>query len=101
MKRVVVLSLVFSLFAASAWASPPDPPKPSAPAIDLSTKAAGLTGMPAQPNRFEVTMARTEAARTQGKRSVWKSPWPYVVIGAVVAVVVVVANKNSSGGGGI
>jgi len=35
----------------------------------------------------------------QGKKSFFKTPWPYVIIAVVVTVVVVAANSGGSGGG--
>jgi hypothetical protein len=76
--------------------------------VDFSPKAAGLvTDGPSlleaarapirQPRPIVAAEARSSTPKQAPRTSFWRTPWPYVIAGAVV-VGLVIANKNSEGG---
>ena len=92
MKRLVAgllmfaLSLSFGAMRAFAAGEPDSKPK-----FDFSAKAAGIEAM--------VKSAPLPARQaTTTKKSFWKTPWPYVIIGGAVAAGVIIASKNGDGG---
>ena len=111
MKRVLALVTVLSLLIPStALASPADEStKNTTPTLNL--KAQGIQAAadhvrltaaekPARDGAVaSSTPARTPAPRQNGK-SFWKTPWPYVIIGAVVVVAVVAASGGYGDGDG-
>jgi hypothetical protein len=67
--------------------------------MDFSAKAAGITSVaPASAKAIE--FSRKTAKPPKAGKSFFKSPWPYVIIGAVIAVVVVVSQGYDDDGGG-
>ena len=90
MKSVVIGTFVLALlptFGARAFAAgEPD----SKPKFDFSAKAAGIEAL--------VKSAPRPARQTTTKKSFWKTPWPYVIIGGAVAAGVIIASKNGDGG---
>jgi hypothetical protein len=110
MKRVLALVTVLSLLIPStALASPADEStKNTTPTLNL--KAQGIQAATdharldaaAKPAR-DAAVAPTTPTRTpaqNGKKSFWKTPWPYVIIGAVVVVAVVAASGGYGDGEG-
>lgn len=73
--------------------------------VDLSARAAGLDKMIEKDAR---TSTNGDAARAADekkapqstKRSFWKTPWPYVIAGAIIVIAVVASNGGVGGGGG-
>jgi hypothetical protein len=106
MKRVLVLVTALSLLIPSvALASPADETtNPATPTLNL--KAQGIQAAAEQarltaaekPARNLATAPATPTPTQNGKKSFWKTPWPYVIIGAV-AVVAIVAAKGGYGDG--
>jgi hypothetical protein len=109
MKRILTAALVLSLLGVTpAFAAGPGASSPSASAktvtVDSLVKSAGLDQIVADQSR---TMARRDlfaasiaAPRApQQKKSFWKTPWPYVIIGGVVAAGVIIATSGGSGSG--
>ena len=114
MTRVVLCVVLVSWIGTSpAFAAGPDSTSPGSPLAaapvaikyDFSAKAAGIdhkaqtparqtllrTALPAPPQAAQTTQA-TQA--TQGK-SIWRTPWPYLIAGgAVVALVLISENKE-------
>jgi hypothetical protein len=110
MKRVLALVTVLSLLIPSAaFANPADEStKTTTTTPTLNLKAQGIQAaadharMTAAdtPGR-EATIARSApASRQNGKKSFWKTPWPYVIIGAAVAIGVLVASGGYGDGEG-
>jgi len=69
---------------------------------DFSAKAAGIDTMAAAHARATVKKdSRTEGAiQSNGKRSFWKTPWPYVIAGVVVAGAIIIASNSGGSGSG-
>lgn len=109
MKKVLALVTVVSLLIPSAaFASPSDESsKTTTPTLNLKAQGiqaaadhARLTAAekPARDVAAASSTPTTPTPAQNGKKSFWKTPWPYVIIGAV-AVVVVVAAKGGYGNG--
>ena len=109
MKKVLALVTVVSLLIPSAaFANPSDESsKTTTPTLNLKAQGiqaaadhARLTAAE-QPAR-DVTIASTPApaSRQNGKKSFWKTPWPYVIIGAAVVVGVLIASGGYGDDGG-
>jgi hypothetical protein len=105
MKRVVSLAVVVTLLAASpAFAAGPDStsPRPSsaaAPATvkyDFSAKAAGIDRLPQPTARQDA--AAPAPAQPDDQKSIWKKPWPYLIIAGGVAALVVISRSSEGGG---
>lgn len=90
MKRVLGLTAVLCVLGASPAlaAGGPGPVK-----YDFSAKAAGLDQIGRDQVKFVVAAPKGSAQ----KKSFWKSPWPYVIGGALLVVVVVARGKDGSG----
>ena len=110
MKKVLALVTVVSLLIPSAaLASPSDESsKTTTPTLNLKAQGiqaaadhARLTAAE-QPARHVAAAPSipTPAARQNGKKSFWKSPWPYVIIGAAVVVGVLIASGGYGDDGG-
>ena len=103
MVRAVALFVAVTLFLASpafaqSFKSTPSASQQASPRIDLSAKAAGIETMAAAPDTMKKpAAANATAARSQIKKSFWRSPWPYVI---GVAVIAIVAIAYSGDGGG-
>ena len=104
MKRVLVLVTVLSLLIPSAaLASPADESsKTNTPTLNLKAQGIQAAAIHARataekPAR-DITAAPSTPAPAQNGRSFWKTPWPYVIIGAAV-VVAVIAAKGGYGNG--
>ena len=82
---VPVLLLSFGAVPAFAAGEPQ-----SKPTYDFSAKAAGIAAMvksaPMPPRQANPT-----------KKSFWKTPWPYLIIGGAVAAGVIIASKSDGG----
>ena len=66
-------------------------PKPAAATrIDVSPQAAGIDRIVAADLRSDgwVSVSARQTTEPPKKKSVWKTPWPYVVIGAGAALAV-------------
>jgi hypothetical protein len=108
MKAVIALVTVLSLLVPSvALASPADESsKPTTPTLNL--KAQGIQAAAAEarltaaerPAREVAVAPATASAKQNGKKSFWKTPWPYVIIGAAVAIGVLVASGGYGDGEG-
>ena len=107
MVRIVVLTVAITLISASPGfaqsfsdSSGRTRPVPSQ-RLDLSAKAAGLDkNIPAAASSSTVLPAVPAPRAPQTKRSVWKSPWPYAVIGAALVAGLYIAYRDSDGIGG-
>jgi hypothetical protein len=105
MKRVLVLVTALSLLIPSAAlaSSSDESSKNTAPALSLKAQgiqaaAAHARAVTAEQQARSIVVAPNTPAPAQNGRSFWKSPWPYVIIGAAV-VVAVVAAKGGYGNG--
>jgi hypothetical protein len=106
MVRVVALfvTVMFALsspaFAQSFKSTSPQT-QPSAVKLNLSARAAGLDTIAAAAVRDagKHELRPATATPSAGKKSFWKGPWPYVLIGAAVAVGLAIAYSGGSGGG--
>jgi len=93
MKRTVALTVALSFVTAtSAFAQGRAQAR-----VDFSAKAAGITAVAPVPAKT-VELRRNAAQPPKSAKSFFKTPWPYVIIGAVIAGVIV-ATQDSSGGG--
>jgi hypothetical protein len=103
MKRFLVLTLVFlytgasSLSAQSQHDEVLSAQRVIVQRVEAPTVATDLKGV----QRAVVVNAARQASPQTQKKSFWRSPWPYVIIGAVaVAVIVARASGGSSSSGG-
>ncbi len=109
MKQVMVFVVLVTLVVASpAFAAGNESSAAPAPSTvtthDFSARAAGLDRL-ARETEGKKDDARAPAARAgapapaqaAGGKSIWKTPWPYVIAAAVVVAVVAVG-QNSEGG---
>lgn len=104
MKRVLAFALVF-LFALAVSAQAQEPPRSSkAPApVSVGTTAGPSASMFSKASIEQAVRSATKMAsvpRSNGK-SFFKTPWPYVIAGAIVAIVLIAMNTGSSSGTGI
>ena len=98
---VVVFALSFGAARAVAAAEPDSKPK-----FDFSAKAAGIEALvkaeKADLSRPSIALVPARARQaTPAKKSFWKSPWPYVIAGAVIAGVIIATkgyDDSPSGG---
>jgi hypothetical protein len=106
MKRVVVLVVLFTwLGVTPAFAAGPDAQSPAAappaaaatPRYDFSARSAGIDQMVKATTRPDVRRAAPAAAQATGNKSFWKTPWPYVIGGGVVAALVVISQTKEGG----
>ncbi len=106
MKRVVLFVVLVTwlgarpAFAAGAEAKSPAPVPPAAPATieyDFSARSAGIAEMAKTSKRPDLRRAAPVAAQATGSRSFWKTPWPYVIGGGVVAMLVVISQTKEGG----
>jgi len=103
MFRSIVLALAMaSTVVTTTAAQQPASPVPSLrQAIGAEVaKISAASARPAATIRAARPIAAVPApaarAQTAGKRSFWKSPWPYVIVGAV-AVIAIVATSSEGG----
>lgn len=110
MKKVLALVTVVSLLIPSAaFANPSDESsKTTTPTLNLKAQGiqaaadhARLTAAE-KPARDVAVASSTPApaSRQNGKKSFWKTPWPYVIIGAAVVVGVLIASGGYGDGDG-
>jgi hypothetical protein len=106
MKRVVVFVVFVTwLGVTPAFAAGPDAQSPAAgptaaPATlryDFSARSAGIDQMVQTTKRPDMRRAAPAAAQATGKKSFWKTPWPYVIGGGVVAALVVISQTKEGG----
>ena len=106
MKRVLALVTVLSLLIPSVAIASPADESSKTPTLASTLKAQGMQAAAeharltaaATPARDRTAAPSTPAPAQNGRRSFWKTPWPYVIIGAVV-VVAVIAAKGGYGNG--
>ena len=101
MTRIVVLTVaLLFLVTASAFAQEPQPAS-NAPAATIATTVSQAPASPS-PSLFGKASIERAVARTgvpvvpQNKKPFFKTPWPYVIIGAVVVVVAIALSGGSS-----
>jgi hypothetical protein len=103
MKRLLIGTLAFVLslsFGARVLAGGGD--ADAKPRVDFSAKAAGIQALvKAEADTATTRLARVTAAvpvpqATTSKKSFWKTPWPYVIIGGAIAAGVLIANGSNS-----
>ena len=110
MKRTLGIVLVVSILGATpAFAAGPDPSPSSAAAPKSLTfnslvKSAGLDQIVADQSKsmarrdlFATTVAPRAAKQ---KKSFWKTPWPYVIAGGVIAAGLIIAYSGDGSGNG-
>jgi len=85
---------VSTAFASTVQSSAPAPAVQAGRTVRL-TPSATSTLRP----RADARARTASPAQSSGKKSFFKTPWPYVIIAAVVVVVVAVAASGGSGGG--
>ena len=106
MKKVLALVTVLSLLIPSVALASPADESSKTPTLASTLKAQGMQAAAeharltatAKPAR-DLKAAPSTPAPAQNGRSFWKTPWPYVIIGAAV-VVGVIAAKGGYGNGG-
>jgi hypothetical protein len=105
MVRIVALTVALTLLSASAGFAQSfgDTPGRGRPVpsqkLDLSAKAAGLEKTtPATASSIVIPAAPLPRA-PQTKRSVWKSPWPYAIIGAALVAGLYFAYRDTDPAG--
>src|SRR5688572_32901128 len=101
MKEVLALGLVLSLLIPSTALAAPADESTNTPASAPSLRAQAAKAAadearssisdPARVNRTTLRPSTATAPVQNGKKSFWKTPWPYVIIGAAVVVAVVAA----------
>ena len=99
MKRPVtgLLVLILSLsFGASRVMAAGDPD--SKPRFDFSAKAAGISEMVAMVKPSPAPVLARAQQTNPTKKSFWKSPWPYVIIGGAIAVGAIIAMSGDGSG---
>ena len=99
MTRVVALAAAMVFLAATpgfAQAPPQAAPVSAKSRIDFSPRAAGIDTMSATQARRDDARRAPRAPQSQG-RSFWKTPWPYVIIGGVVAAGIIIASGDGDG----
>ena len=80
----------------AAFAHAPQP----ASSVAAARTDGTLRLMPSAKSTLTTRAVRTTSpAQSSGKKSFFKTPWPYVIIAAVVVTVVAVAASGGSGGG--
>ena len=90
MKRAIVSVVVLCVLAVSPGvAQSAQPRRP-----DFSPKAAGITLATVKKSDAIAPVARQNG----GKKSFWKSPWPYVIAGAVIAGVIIATKGYDDNG---
>ena len=103
MKRVALFVVLGTVLAASpAFAADrPDPPAATSLTIkvDFSARAVGLDQIIRDQKRIVVTRAALDAPRitpegAAQKKPLWKTPWPYLICGGVVAAILIARGKN-------
>lgn len=109
MKKVLALVTVVSLLIPSAaFASSSDESsKTTTPTLNLKAQGiqaaadhARLTAADRPARDVAVSSTPAPASRQNGKKSFWKTPWPYVIIGAAVVVGVLIASGGYGDGEG-
>ena len=113
MKRVVIGALLLSLlgvspaFAAGSGTSFSSGPSASTKTVTFNSlvKSAGLDRIVADQSRamarrslFAGSLAPVRAS--QQKKSFWKTPWPYVIAGGVIAAGLIIAYSGDGSGNG-
>ena len=103
MKRVALLVVLgIALTASPAFAADRDDPPVAVPLtvkVDFSAKAAGLDQIIRDQKRIVIARASLSAPRIapQGatqKKPFWKTPWPYLICGGVVAAILIARGKD-------
>jgi hypothetical protein len=93
LKRAIVSVVVLCFLSVSTGlAQGAQPRRP-----DFSPKAAGITLAAVKKMDANAPVAKQNG----GKKSFWKSPWPYVIAGAVIAGVIIATkgyDDSPSGG---
>lgn len=95
MKRAIVSVVVWCFLSVSISTGLAQSAQPRHP--DFSPKAAGITLDAAKKPDVIAPIAKQNG----GKKSFWKSPWPYVIAGAVIAGVIIATkgyDDSPSGG---
>jgi hypothetical protein len=105
MTRIAGLTVMFLfVVTASAFAQEPQPAS-NAPGTTAETTVSPSQGT-ASPSLFGKASIERAVARSgarvpvQTKKPFFKTPWPYVIIGAAVAVVAIVLASGSSSSNG-
>jgi hypothetical protein len=102
MKRVVtgtlvlILTLAFGATRALAAGGPESKPR-----FDFSARAAGIEAL-VKADQARPLLAAVPARAPQGtttKKSFWKTPWPYVIIGGAAAIAGIVIATSGNGDG--
>ena len=106
MKRTLGIALVVSILGATpAFAAGPDPAPVTSKTVTLGSlvKSADLDRIVADQSkamaRRDLFAASVAPRAPMQKKSFWKTPWPYVIIGGVVAAGVIIATSGGSGSG--
>ena len=106
MVRVIALAVAITLFTATpgfaqSFSSSPGSTRPvPTQKLDLSAKAAGLEKITPAAAPAAVALPAPASRTPQTKRSSWKSPWPYAIIGAALVAGLYIAYRDSDGLGG-
>jgi ABC-type Fe3+-siderophore transport system permease subunit len=101
MKRVLAMAIVLSFVSVSTAFAQERP-------VDFSARAAGIgLDVPEKTDASRIgkieriekidTKDREAGAKQTQKKSFWRTPWPYVIVAAVVGGLLI-ANKKSEGG---
>jgi hypothetical protein len=99
---VAVMFLLASPAFAQSFKSTSTQTQPPAVKLNLSAKAAGIDAIAAAAVRDAGKLAPRPASSmpSAAKRSFWKGPWPYVMIGAAVAIGLAIAYSGDGSGSG-
>ena len=113
MKRVVLfVVLVTWLTTSPAFAAGPDSKSPGAPVVaaptaityDFSAKAAGIASNVQTPTRQNLLRAPSTAppqaaqpAQATQEKSIWRTPWPYLIAGGAAVALVLISNNKEGG----
>ena len=113
MNRILVIALVLSLLGVTpAFAAGPGTLFSSGPSASTKTvtfnslvKSAGLDRIVVDQSRaaarrdlFAASAASPRASKQ--KKSFWKTPWPYVIAGGVIAAGLIIAYSGDGSGNG-
>jgi hypothetical protein len=93
LKRAIVSVVVWCFLSVSISTGLAQSAQPRRP--DFSPKAAGITLASVKPDPIAPIKKQNG-----GKKSFWKSPWPYVIAGVVIAGIVIATkgyDDNPSG----
>ena len=93
LRRVVVIAVMVCSWGAAGSA------QTTGSSSDSVRKAIRASVTPARPVAAAPSFAVSPARAPQGKKNIWKTPWPYVIVLGAAAGVYFIA-KSAGGGGG-